>query len=282
MVTREKSLSMGDHMPSNGLGSAALMGFVEGLTEYVPVSSTGHLILAGHLLQIPEQVQGSFDVVIQLGAILAVVAAFPRRFAAFFRSRSADAENFGGARGLALLGLTTLPAVILGALTHSILERHVFQPPLVAVGLASGAVWMLVAERRHLRVHTITGLDQLDWRLALGIGCFQCLALWPGVSRSAATILGGMALGLDRRTATQYSFFAAVPVLLIASLFAMWKGGRTLTADWWPFFLVGLGVSFVVGLLAIRGLLAFVSRHRMDVFAIYRLVLAALVLWFSR
>ncbi len=269
-------------MQSTELGSAALMGLIEGLTEYIPVSSTGHLILAGHLLRIPAEVQSSFDVVIQLGAILAVVAAFPGRFAALVNPRRSAAGAFAGVRGLGLLGLTTLPAVLLGGLTHGFLERHVFQPPLVAVGLAAGAVWMLLAERRHSRAPAVNELDQIDWRLALGIGLFQCLALWPGVSRSAATILGGMALGLDRRAATQYSFFAAVPVLVIASLFAMWRGGSRLTADWWPFFAVGLVVSFGVGLLAIRWLMAFLSRHRMDVFAVYRLVLAALVLWFSR
>ncbi len=269
-------------MQSTGLRSAALMGLIEGLTEYIPVSSTGHLILAGHILQIPAQVQSSFDVVIQLGAILAVVAAFPARFAALVNPRRSAAGALAGPRGLGLLGLTTLPAVLLGGLTHGVLERHMFQPPLVAVGLAAGAVWMLLAERWPSRAPVVNGLDQIGWRLALGIGFFQCLALWPGVSRSAATILGGMALGLERRAATQYSFFAAVPVLTIASLFAVWRGGRTLSAEWWPFFVVGLVVSFGVGLLAIRWLMAYLSRHRMDAFAVYRLVLAALVLWFSR
>jgi len=258
------------------------MGLIEGLTEYVPVSSTGHLILAGHLLSISVEVQSTFDVVIQLGAILAVLAAFPSRFAALCDPRRAGRSGFAGPRGLGLLALTTLPAVLLAALSHRALQRHVFQPPVVAAGLAAGAVWMLWAERRRDGRRRVSELDELDWRTALGIGLFQCLSLWPGVSRSAATILGGMALGLDRRVATQYSFFAAVPVLAIASLFALWQGGRTLTAQWWPFFAVGLGVSFVVGLAAIRWLMAFLSRHRMDVFAVYRLVLAALVLWFSR
>ncbi|MCX7819097.1 MAG: undecaprenyl-diphosphate phosphatase [Kiritimatiellae bacterium] len=270
-------------MSANGLGSAALMGLIEGLTEYIPVSSTGHLILAGHLLRIPEPIQKSFDVVIQMGAILAVVVAYPRRFASLLMWRGSSVGAFAGPRGLGLLALTTLPAVLLGALAHGALVRHAFQPPLVAVGLAAGAVWMLVAEHRSRnRAVSCSGLDDLDWRRALGIGVFQCLALWPGVSRSAATILGGMALGLDRRTATEYSFFAAVPMLALASAFAMWQGANALTAEWWPFFAAGLSVSFGVGYLAIRWLTAFLSRHRMDVFAVYRLLLAALVMWLSR
>jgi len=256
------------------------MGLVEGLTEYIPVSSTGHLILAGAVLRIPEEIQKSFDVFIQAGAILAVVCAFPHRFAGLVRSSSV-VGGFHGARGWGLLALTTTPAAVAGLLAHRWIERHAFQPTAVAVGLALGAAAMLWLEHRRV-TSRVQNLDGMGWREALGIGLFQCLALWPGVSRSAATILGGIALGLDRKTATEYSFFAAVPVLTLAAVYAMVRDGAAVTAAWASFFATGLAVAFVSGLASIRFLMRFLSRHRMDAFAAYRLALAAAVLWFSR
>lgn len=256
--------------------TAAAMGVVEGLTEYVPVSSTGHLILVGEWLGVPAEVQGSFDIFIQAGAILAVILAYPGRFAGFFRR--GDARSFSGLRGWILLALTTLPAALAGLLCHSYIEEHLFTPRTVAIGLAVGAVWMLLAERRgHPDPHK-AGVDTLTWREALLIGCFQCLALWPGMSRSASTILGGMALGLDRRTATEYSFFAAVPLLGLASIYALFKGMSTLSAPWIPFFAAGFATSFVFGWLSIRLLVRFLGRHTLVAFAWYRIGLAAIVL----
>ena len=260
--------------------TAAVMGVVEGLTEYVPVSSTGHLILAGEWLGVPAEVQGSFDVFIQAGAILAVILAYPGRFAGFFRPGSGS--GFSGWRAWILLGLTTLPAALAGLLCHGYIEEHLFAPRTVAIGLAVGAVWMLLAERRgHPDSHK-AGVDSLTWREAVLIGCFQCLALWPGMSRSASTILGGMALGLDRKTATEYSFFAAVPLLGMASMYALLKGLSSLTAQWIPFFVAGFVMSFIFGWISIRFLVHFLGRHRLDAFAWYRVALAALVLWLAR
>ena len=261
------------------LVTAALMGVVEGLTEYVPVSSTGHLILAGKWFGLPPEVEGAFEIFIQAGAILAVIVAYPGRFAGFFRRGAAGA--FAGGRAWLMLALTTLPAALAGLLLHPFIEAHLFTPKTVAVGLAVGAVWMLLAEHRgHPDPHK-AGVDSLTWRDALRIGCFQCLALWPGMSRSASTILGGMALGVDRKTATEYSFFAAVPLLGLASVFALIKGMSTLSARWIPFFAAGLATSFVFGWISIRFLVHFLGRHRLDAFAWYRLGLAALVLWLA-
>ncbi len=258
------------------LVTAAAMGVVEGLTEYVPVSSTGHLILAGRWLGVPAEVQGSFDIFIQAGAILAVIVAYPGRFAGFFRH--GDGAGFTGMRGLLLLALTTLPAALAGLLCHAFIEAHLFTPRTVAIGLAVGAVWMLLAERRgHPDPHK-TGVDSLTWKDALGIGCFQCLALWPGMSRSASTILGGMFLGIDRRTATEYSFFAAVPLLGLASVYALLKGMSSLSAPWIPFFAAGFATSFVFGWLSIRLLVRFLGHHTLDAFAWYRIGLAVVVL----
>ncbi len=250
------------------LVTAAAMGVVEGLTEYVPVSSTGHLILAGKWFGVPPEVEGAFEIFIQAGAILAVILAYPGRFAGFFRPGAAGA--FAGGRAWTMLALTTLPGAVVGLLFHSFIEAHLFTPRTVAAGLAVGAVWMLLAEHRgHPDPHK-AGVDSLTWKDALRIGCFQCLALWPGMSRSASTILGGMALGVDRKTATEYSFFAAVPLLGLAAVFALIKGMSTLSAQWIPFFAAGLVTSFVFGWLSIRFLVHFLGRHRLDVFAWYR------------
>ena len=168
---------------------AALMGVVEGVTEFIPVSSTGHLILAGDLLGfeslVGEGQAKTFEIFIQLGAILAVVVAYPRRFSGLLRL--GDNSGFSGLRGLSLLLLTSLPAGRLGLLARGPIKEHLFQPLTVAVGLAAGAVWILVVERWPPRVRR-AGLDQLRWQDALAVGLFQCLALWPVMSRSSSTI----------------------------------------------------------------------------------------------
>lgn len=259
---------------------ALIMGVVEGLTEFLPVSSTGHLILAGHWLgfdqSLGSEVAGTFAIVIQLGAILAIVAAFPERFRALL-SGDRSTGGFAGWRGLALLGLTTLPALAVGGLLHGTIKRHLFQPHWVAVGLAVGAVWILIVEWRRLKSRT-EGLDALGWREALGVGLFQCLAMWPGMSRSGASIMGGMMLGIDRRTATEYSFFAAVPVLCAAALADLAQNFSLLDASHVRLLAIGLLVSFAAALLAVKCLLRYVGSHSLSVFAWYRLALAALVL----
>jgi len=253
------------------------MGVVEGLTEFIPVSSTGHLILAGDWLGAPAEVRGTFEVFIQFGAILAVILAYPGRFSGLVRR---GGEGLSGARGWGMLALTTLPAAVVGLLLHPIVERYLFTPGMVAVGLAIGAVWMLLAERMGYRKsapRTQPGVDGMTLRDALLIGCFQCLALWPGMSRSASTILGGMTLGLDRKTATEYSFFAAVPLIGLASVYALIKGAGSLSPQWIPFFAVGFLMSFVFGWISIRFLIHYLARHRFDAFAWYRLILAATI-----
>lgn len=254
--------------------AAAIMGVVEGLTEFIPVSSTGHLILAGELLRFDGRLSQTFEIFIQCGAILAVVVAYPGRFADLCDLRRR--EGFAGPRGLGLLALTTLPAVVLGLLLHGFIEERLFGVAAVAAGLAAGGGWILLAERRR-RPARIEALEEIGWREALAIGCFQCLALWPGVSRSVSTILGAMALGVGRRAATEYSFFAAVPVLTLASLYALIDGWPLLIAADLPVLLVGLLFSFLFGWMAVRFLIRFLSRHSLDVFGWYRLGLAGVV-----
>jgi len=260
--------------------SAVILGLVEGLTEFVPVSSTGHLILAGRLLgfegRVGHEIASGFEIFIQLGAVLAVVAAYPERFTALARLR--DNRGFSGLRGLGLLALTTVPAALVGLAAHGLIKQHLFGPITVAIGLFAGGLWILAMEWRHPSPRK-EGLDAVGWSDALAVGLFQCLSLWPGVSRSAATILGGMAVGLGRRTATEYSFFAAVAIIPAAALYEFWKIREHLSMSHVPLFAMGTLVSFVSGWMAVRFLIRFVSQHTLTAFGWYRLGLAIVVVY---
>lgn len=254
---------------------AVVMGLVEGITEFLPISSTGHLVLVGDLLGF-EDVAGSefakgFEIIIQLGAILAVVAAYPGRFLGLVDFR--ENRGFSGLRGLGLLLLTSIPAGILGFATSKYIKAHL-KTGSVAIALAVGAVWILAVEwyRPRARVEKI---ESLSWREALGIGLFQCLALWPGMSRSASTILGGMILGVERKTATYYSFFAAVPIMIAATGYELLKIAPTLDGSRLGILAVGFLVSFLSAWAAVRLLVQFLSRHTLAPFGWYRLAVAA-------
>jgi undecaprenyl-diphosphatase len=253
---------------------AVILGLVEGVTEFLPVSSTGHLILAGRLLGFTGETAGTFEIFIQLGAILAVVVHYRKVFFELLRPPMGD--GFSGTRGLGLLGWTTVPGLVAGLLAHGFIKAHLFTPITVAAALFVGAIWILLTER-YYRHHAPRGLDRLDRRTAIGIGLFQCLALWPGMSRSTCTILGAMLLGLDRVAATQYSFFAAVPLLAAATGYDLLKSLHALHASDIPLFGVGFVVAYATAWLAIRFFVRFVSRHSLAVFGWYRLALAAVV-----
>jgi undecaprenyl-diphosphatase len=254
---------------------AAILGVVEGITEFLPISSTGHLILAGELLGFSDNpLSGTFEVVIQLGAILAVVVMFRERFVDLARFR--PATGFHGRRGVGLLFLTTLPALGFGYLAHDTIKEHLFSPSSVGIGLALGAVWILITEHSYRQTDP-RPLDDLTWKVALGIGLFQCLAMWPGMSRSACTILGAMLLGLNRKAATEYSFFAAVPVMVAATSYDLFKNWDALTQDSWMLLAIGLVTAFISAWFAVKALVAFVGRHSLSAFAWYRLALAGLV-----
>ncbi len=272
--------------------NAALMGVVEGLTEFLPVSSTGHLILTGEVLGLDGIKADTFTMVIQLGAILAVVILYwPRFIGLLFPARSqspARAQNspgFYGLRGLGLLFLTSLPAALLGLMAHNAIKNH-FTPATVVSALSVGAILMLLVEQvisRRLAKNKDDGLaslDQLSPRTALGIGLFQCLALWPGFSRSASTIMGGMLLGLRRELAAEYSFIAAVPLLCGAALFDLLDSLRTLHSVDILFFLTGTAFAFVFAVLAIKTFITLLGKTTLRPFALYRLMLAIPVYWF--
>ncbi len=253
---------------------AALMGVVEGITEYLPVSSTGHLVLAEKWMG--TSFHESFEVVIQSGAMLAVLVEYRRRFLrlADFRTR----KGFSGCRGLFWLFLTTLPAGVLGLLFHDAIKEKLFSPATIAIALGVGGAAMIALER-WLPSHDEGGVDSLGWKRALGIGFCQCIAMVPGTSRSMATILGGRLMGLGRKTAAEYSFFAAVPVLLLAGAFDLYEGLSTLRrSDLMPY-AIGLVVSFAVAWASIRWLMRLISHHTFEGFGWYRIALSLVVWW---
>lgn len=259
------------------VGVAILLGLVEGVTEFIPVSSTGHLIVAGHLLGFTGAKAETFEIVIQLGAILAIVHLERRRFLDLLTPR--PARGFAGARGCALLGLTTAPALLVGYLLHATIKERLFGPATVALALFLGGVGILLAER-YRPEPTTDDLDGLTWGQAIVIGLFQCLALWPGMSRSAATIIGGLLGGLTRRTAAVYSFFAAVPVMAAAAGYDLLKSrGLLERADLAPF-AVGFAVSFLAAWATVRLFMALLRRFTLRPYAWYRIAVAPLVYLF--
>jgi len=256
---------------------ALVMGVVEGMTEFVPVSSTGHLILAKAVLRFT--INDSFEVFIQTGAMLAVVIAYFPRFAGLLNFRRHI--GFAGWRGIGLLALTSAPALLVGLLLHASIKAHLFNPATVALGLGLGS---LLTERFVGDKQKTAEVDMINWRQALAIGLFQCLALFPGMSRSSSTILGGMLSGVRRRAATEYSFFAAVPVLLAAGGFDLLESLPQLGRADLPLYLIGFIVSFLAAWVAVRFFIHYLARHTLVPFGWYRLGLAVVVLgwWFGR
>lgn len=250
-----------------------VMGLVEGVTEFLPISSTGHLILTKRLLDF--HINDSFEVFIQMGAMLAVLLLYRQRFVGLLQWKKN--EGFSGIRGVFLLGLTSLPAVVLGFLVHDLIKEKLFNATTVALGLGVGGIWILLAEK-WIPEKRRDSLDQISWKQALAIGCFQCLALWPGMSRSSSTILGAMMVGVDRKSAAEYSFFAAVPLLMMAGIYDLLKNLSDLSMADVPIFALGLIVSFLAAWVAIQWLIRLLSHHTLIPFGWYRLGVAVVIL----
>ena len=260
--------------------TAAILGLVEGLTEFLPVSSSGHLIIASDLLDFSGPRSATFSVVIQVGAMLAVMALYWKRFLGLLFPKK-DAA-FSGLRGIMLLVLTTIPGAALGLLLHGFI-KSLFSPLSVSVALVGGAILMLAVERwiaGHQDSMNVDSIDQLTVRQAFGIGCFQCLALWPGFSRSASTIMGGMILGVRREVAAEYSFIAAVPIITGAAGYDLLKSLSLFTTADLPFFFVGSFMAFISAIFAMRGFVRLLGSCTLKPFAWYRIFLALPVYWF--
>ncbi len=258
--------------------AAVLLGLVEGATEFIPVSSTGHLIVASDLLGFAGERAKTFQVFIQLGAILAVAWLYRARLVAAFRDLRRDA----GRGNLAVnLALGFLPAGIAGFLAHDFIKAHLFDPRVVGGTLVLGGIAILVIERLAPPVHAAT-LEEIPPAKALGVGVAQLLALVPGVSRSGATILGGYCLGLSRTAATEFSFLLAIPVMVAAALFDLTRSIQLLGRADVPVFALGFGTAFASALIVVRGFVRWIGRHDFRPFAWYRILAGAAVFaWYA-
>lgn len=260
-----------------------LMGIVEGLTEFLPVSSTGHLILTGHLLGFTGEKAHTFEIFIQLGAILAVMWEYRRRLLSLAMQARTDVT----ARDFILkVGLAFMPAAVLGLAFGSAIKRVLFSPQTVAIALIVGGIAMLGIEywvKARAENGTAPELEQettqLTFRQALTVGLAQVLALIPGMSRSATTIMGGMISGLNRSVATEFSFYLALPTLGAATIYDLLKNLKHLSPDDFLPFALGLLVAFISALVVIRAFLRYVQNHDFRGMAVYRIVVGCLVLW---
>ena len=255
-----------------------IMGIVEGLTEFLPISSTGHLILAGSLLNFTGEKVKVFEIVIQAGAMLAVCWEYRERIAHVVRNFYRD----NAARRFVInLIVAFLPAVVLGLLFGKIIKAHLFKPVPVALAFIVGAIIILIVERRHRlqpegpRIDSVDDMTVLD---ALKVGCAQCFALIPGTSRSGASIIGAMIFGLSRKAATEFSFFLAIPTLFGATIYSLYKERNLLSLADLPMFGLGAMAAFVSAFLCVRWLLRYISTHDFTLFAWYRIVFGVIVL----
>ncbi len=264
--------------------TAIILGVVEGVTEFLPVSSTGHLILAGHLLSFKGKMASTFDIVIQLGAILAVVILYWQRFIGLLPNKDwkkgfSATIGFRGLQGCLLLGLTTLPAVVMGKFAYPAIKGYLFNPTSVAIALAVGALGILGVERWRPQTKA-DSLDAIGWPQALFIGLFQCFSMWPGISRAGATIIGGLLMGLERKTAAEYSFLAAVPVMMAASGYDLFKTWSQFQEGGLLFLIIGFAVSFITAYLTVSAFIRILGRWTLKPFAWYRIALAPIILLF--
>jgi undecaprenyl-diphosphatase len=256
---------------------AAVLGVVEGATEFLPISSTGHLIIAADWLRFPEAQRDTFEIFIQLGAILAVFWHYRIDLLDLARRAPRDPAAQG------LIGkvlFAFLPAAVVGLLLHHWIEEHLFSVRAVAWALIAGGVVIWLVELRP-RAPTVARMESMRWRDALVVGMAQVASLYPGTSRAAATIVGGMMSGMSRPAATQFSFYLALPTLTAASLFSLLKAIHEITADQAVALAVGFVAAFLSALAVIRVFLAYVQTHDFRPFAYYRIVFALLLLWWN-
>ncbi|MHC1719466.1 MAG: undecaprenyl-diphosphate phosphatase [Clostridiaceae bacterium] len=259
---------------------AIAIGVVEGITEFLPISSTGHMIIVGNLISFnaptyPKAYIDMFEVVIQLGAILAIVVLYWDRI---YNSLKNLAPGKWGFKLWLNILVAFLPSAVLGLLLHSVIEEKLFNPFTVALALVVGGFLMIFFENKYRKGNKIRSVDDMSLQQAFKIGCFQCLALWPGMSRSASTIMGGWISGLNNVAAAEFSFFLAIPTMVAASGFSLIKTSVAMDMMQIIALAVGFVVSFIVALLVVDGFIHFLQRKPMRIFAIYRILVGAIIL----
>ncbi|WNS44280.1 undecaprenyl-diphosphate phosphatase [Paenibacillus sp. MMS20-IR301] len=278
---------------------AIILGIVEGLTEFAPVSSTGHMIIVDDMWLKSQEFLGkytanTFKIVIQLGSILAVVIIFRKRFIDLLGLKRFSRKEMtavpdgqpqvsaGGKLKLGQVIVGLIPAGIFGFLFEDYIDEHLFSISTVLVGLVIGAIFMIIADRFAPKQTRTESVDQITYRQALSVGLIQCISLWPGFSRSGSTISGGVLLGMSHRAAADFTFIMAVPIMAGASLISLVKNWQYFTLDALPFFIAGFISAFLFALLSMRFFLKLINRIKLLPFAIYRIILAAIVylVWF--
>ena len=255
------------------LSKAFILGIVEGITEFLPISSTGHLIIAGQLINFTGERAKLFEIVIQGAAVLAIIWEYRYRFIPLLDIRTdPKMQAFAGH-----LLLAFLPLAILGLLFHKTLKAWLFNAPTVALAFIIGGIIILWIERKE-QIPRIHHTENMTWKDALALGFIQALALIPGTSRSGATIIGGLYLGLSRQCATEFSFFLAVPTLLAATGYSLWKERAMLDINDWDLWLTGTLTAFISAFICIRWLIGYIATHRFTLFAWYRIAFGILIL----
>ena len=258
---------------------AVLLGIIEGLTEFLPVSSTGHLILAGELVGFTDNSSIAFKIAIQLGAILAVLLVYWQRFWAVGTGLlKAQPGAIAFTRNI-LLGF--VPALLIGVVAYDAIRAAMQTPEIVAIALIVGGIIILLLERivKNVRFHSV---EDIPFGTALSIGLIQCTAMLPGVSRSGATIMGGLMRGVERKTAAEFSFFLAVPTMMAATVYALWKDRALLSADDLDMIAIGFTAAFVVAVIVVKAFVALVGRYGFAPFAYYRIIVGSgALLWLA-
>ncbi len=261
--------------------SVIFLGVVEGITEFIPVSSTGHLILFGAAIGFKDEAAVTFKIFIQLGAIMAVLFLYYERFFKLFDFSGGikfkGDKGFKGAQGMLKIFLACLPAFIIGPLVHAKITAYLFDSAPVALALIFGGVVMITLDSWKPKT-SVNSLENLSYLQSFGVGVFQCLALWPGMSRSGSTIIGGMLLGLGKKVAAEFSFLVAVPIMAAAVTFDLWKNWAILNDSHLTPFLLGFAVSMVTGVFAIKLLLKVLDRYSLRPFGYYRVLLGFAVI----
>jgi undecaprenyl-diphosphatase len=259
--------------------NAVILGIVEGLTEFLPVSSTGHMIIVGHMIGFSGNLAQIFDIVIQLGAILSVLVIYRNRFARFLTR-----DGWNPKIGLSGIHVAAgcVPTMLFALLVHSFIKKYLFSPFTVAIGLILGAVLMMVAEHK-IKGHEaelVQDVDHISVRQALYIGFYQFLSLWPGFSRSGSTISGALMVGVNRKAGADFTFIMALPIMVAACLYELLKNIAFLSAGDLTVLAVGFVVAFAVAYVSVLWFIGFLNKSTLTSFAIYRLVLAAFSLWY--
>ena len=266
----------------NDILISVILGIVEGITEFLPVSSTGHLIVVGHFLKFTGEKANAFEIFIQLGAILAVVGYFRQRILRLIQSLFGKPTPEGLSKNIALrftmgIGIAFIPAAVLGLLFHDSIEDRLFTPNVVALALIVGGIAILIIERFCQNPKTLV-MEQISLQKSFWIGVAQCFSLIPGMSRSASTIMGALVVGLNREAAAEFSFFLAIPTMFAATLYSLLKILPSLCSEDIVTFSTGFIVSFIVAWLVIAGFMAFIKRHSFIVFGWYRIILGLIIL----